>query len=104
MLAAIGPNEGWAEGGPGMLELEGWRIADEKMPTEDRLDVTGIPYESGILSERELYITDHLAVDIVNKLSNGEWTSEEVTIAFCKRASIAHQLVRLTQAVTASKD
>ena len=44
------------------------------------------------LSKRELEITETDAVGIVKKTTNGEWTAEEVTTAFCHRASLAHQL------------
>ncbi len=70
-----------------------WQVAENKLPPDSRIDVTGFPSESGILSQHELHITEQLAVDIVKNLATGKWTSEEVTIAFCKRASIAHQLV-----------
>lgn len=71
-----------------------WQIALDKLPPDSRLDVTGFPAESGILSQQELDITDNFATDIVKKLAAGEWTSLQVTTAFCKRAAIAHQLVR----------
>ncbi|KAJ5775005.1 uncharacterized protein N7511_000016 [Penicillium nucicola] len=52
-----------------------------------------IPRESGILSEREIAITeDHDATDLVHKLASREYTSLEVTTAFAKRAAIAQQL------------
>lgn len=72
-----------------------WRIPHNKLPPDSRLDVTGFPSESGILSQHELDITESFATDIVNNLKTGQWTSLEVTIAFCKRAAIAHQLVRM---------
>ena len=75
---------------------EEWQIAEDRLPPDSRLDVTGFPSECGILSQHELNMTEQLAVDIVENLAAGEWTSEEVTLAFCKRAAIAHQLVRLT--------
>lgn len=70
-----------------------WLVPQDKLPPDSRLDVTGFPAESGILSQHELDITEHLATDIVKKLAAREWTSQEVTTAFCKRAAIAHQLV-----------
>ena len=73
-----------------------WQIAEDKLPPDSHLAVTHFPAECGILSPQELDITNQLAVDIVKRLATGEWTSEEVIIAFCKRASIAHQLVRQT--------
>lgn len=70
-----------------------WQISKDRLPPDSRLDVTGFPAESGILSPHELDITGNFATDIVRKLATGEWTSQEVTTAFCKRAAIAHQLV-----------
>ncbi|ORY90294.1 amidase signature domain-containing protein [Leucosporidium creatinivorum] len=56
-------------------------------------DVRSIPRSSGILSELELKITeeDNAAV-ILEKIRSREWSSEQVTLAFCKRAAIAQQL------------
>jgi len=63
-------------------------------PADDVLDVTDVPSNCGLLSARELEITavSEVAV-LLNKLATGEWSSVEVTTAFCKRAIIAHQLV-----------
>lgn len=50
-----------------------------------------------ILTERELEITeDHTVEKLLEYLASGELTSVQVTTAFCKRAAIAHQLVRYT--------
>jgi amidase len=73
----------------------GWRdlVADKKRrqqasipkdwiitpPPEDVLDVTAVPAECGLLTERELEITDTIDVDtLLTKLAHGEWTSVEV--------------------------
>jgi amidase len=63
-------------------------------PADDVLDVTGVPTSCGLLSARELKITavSELAT-LLKKLATGEWSSVEVTTAFCKRAIVAHQLV-----------
>ncbi|KAG9001108.1 hypothetical protein FRB90_011681 [Tulasnella sp. 427] len=67
-----------------------WRI--EPVP-EDLLDVSSVPKSCGLLTDRELEITDTINVDVLlSKLANGTWTSVEVTKAFYKRAIIAHQL------------
>ena len=71
-----------------------WRIPHHKLPQDDRLDVTGFPRECGLLTPEELKITESFATDIVGAIAAGEWTAEEVTRAFCKRAAVAHQLVR----------
>ncbi|KAJ6783742.1 hypothetical protein PWT90_03382 [Aphanocladium album] len=78
------------------------RLADS-IPVELRLprhvvdsapkNVTKIPRECGLLSERELEITENFdAVALAEAIASKVYTSVEVTTAFCKRASIAHQL------------
>ena len=72
-----------------------WRI--NSIPSaEEQRDVTG-KYIQQFLSTKEIEITETHAVDIVKKTSTGEWSAEEVTNAFCHRASLAHQLVRLSK-------
>ena len=68
---------------------EEWRI--EHIPeTRDRPDVTD-SWCHKFLTHEEVEITESDAVDIVEKVGAGIWTAEEVTRAFCRRASIAHQ-------------
>lgn len=55
-------------------------------------DVRSIPASCGILSASELEITETPVAELLVKLQSRDWTSEAVTTAFCKRASIAHQL------------
>ncbi|KAF8906245.1 amidase signature domain-containing protein [Gymnopilus junonius] len=56
-------------------------------------NVLNVPAKSGLLTRRELMITDTEDVDVIlERLRTGEWTSLETTKAFCKRATIAHQL------------
>lgn len=62
-------------------------------PPEHHLDVTTWPRESGWFTDKELDITESTATSILNKIASKEWTSEDVTRAFCKRAAAAHQLV-----------
>ncbi|KAK7932252.1 hypothetical protein PG985_002964 [Apiospora marii] len=78
-----------------------WRLPQDKL---DRLSGAGTADEgrliqlqaakqSGLLSERELDITEnHTARDLLPKLAARELTSVEVTVAFCKRAALAQQL------------
>lgn len=70
-----------------------WKIPEDKLPGGDVLDVTDVAASSGLLSEQELAITDSLATGIVANIANGDWKAEEVTVAFCKRAALAHQVV-----------
>lgn len=55
--------------------------------------VINFPLKSGILSPQELEITNSSATHLVKKLAAGELKSVDVTLAFCKRAALAHQLV-----------
>ncbi|KIV80887.1 hypothetical protein PV11_08354 [Exophiala sideris] len=70
-----------------------WRLLDGCVPPEQK-DVSEVPETCGILSPRELEITGSPdACFILEMLHSRQWSSEEVTVAFCKRAAIAHQLV-----------
>ena len=65
-----------------------WKI--RSLPTED--SVFDFPEKSGLLSAKELMITGSTATDLVVRLAKGELKAVEVTLAFCKRAALAHQL------------
>ncbi|KAK5135972.1 hypothetical protein LTR08_004430 [Meristemomyces frigidus] len=71
-----------------------WRIPYNQLPPDEQLDVTSFPKQSGLLTDEELKITESFATEIVGAVAAGEWTAEEVTRAFCKRAAIAHQVTR----------
>lgn len=74
--------------------------AAAKIPAEWRLPadilqqtVLDIPRTCGLLTPQELGITeDYDATALRDKLAAGEFSSFEVTTAFCKRAAIAQQL------------
>ncbi len=66
------------------------------LPDKSQLDVSDFPRTCGLLSEREMEITESDVEVILSKLSKGTWSAVEVTMAFSKRAVIAHQLVRFT--------
>lgn len=64
-------------------------------PSDDVSDVTDIPAKCGLLSAGDLEITEVSSVEVLlDKIATGEWSSVEVCTAFCKRAVIAHQVVR----------
>lgn len=65
-------------------------------PDNTVLDVRLIPEEPGILSAREVEVTNTGVELLLHNLASGIWSSVEVTTAFYKRAIIAHQLVRCT--------
>lgn len=79
-----------------------WRISDEfkatyRMPfseqTNDLIRTQAIR-KSGILTERELEITeDYTVQSLLDALADGTFTSVEVTVAYSKRAAVAQQLV-----------
>lgn len=70
-----------------------WLLLANYHGTTDFMEVPSI---CGILDDVECKITsNHHATDILEKLRGGEWSAEQVTVAFCKRAAIAHQLVCL---------
>jgi hypothetical protein len=72
-----------------------WLLPADQLPSPERTNVLDIPRECGILTERELQITETDATGLVETMAKGIWTAEEVTIAFLKRATIGHQLVGL---------
>ncbi|KAH8892804.1 amidase [Thozetella sp. PMI_491] len=68
-----------------------WRIDADKHSLD--INVLDVPSKCGVLNDRELHITsDYDALDLVGKIRSGTFSAEEVTIAFCKRAAVAHQL------------
>ncbi len=74
---------------------EQWKLTPP-VPDEERR-VLDIPRTSGLLTARELEITDTTNIHtLLNKLHSAEWSSVEVTTAFYKRAVIAQQLVCLS--------
>lgn len=73
-----------------------WRIPENLLPPESQDDVTTWPETSGWFTRAELDMTSLTANELVSKLSSGALKSEDVTRAFCKRASAAHQLVSRT--------
>ncbi|KAJ6145433.1 hypothetical protein N7470_009328 [Penicillium chermesinum] len=71
---------------------EEWRLPKGHVP-EDQLNVTDVPMHCGILTEKECEITELAAAELVERIQSRELSSYEVTLAFCKRAAIAQQLV-----------
>lgn len=77
-----------------------WRLSNEQLAQFSnhgkgaRLLEADVPRRSGILSDAELALTEeYTASDLLRKLSTGQVSSLAVTTAFCKRATIAQQLV-----------
>lgn len=73
-----------------------WRISEElaKISQTSGMNVLDIPRQSGILSARQLEITEKYdATDLLAKIHCQELSAYEVTEAFCIRAAIAQQVV-----------
>jgi len=62
-------------------------------PPDSTLDVTGFPETCGLLTAREIEITNTSTDVLLQKLAGSEWSSVDVTTAFYKRAIVAQQLV-----------
>lgn len=62
---------------------------------DTKADVSSIPTTCGLLSDGQIQITEQTASSLVEKLASGKLSSVDVTDAFCARAAIAHQLVRV---------
>jgi len=62
--------------------------------SDDVRNVMKVPYACGVMTEIELALTDKDATGLLELLKSGRVSSFDVTLAFCKRAAIAHQLVR----------
>ncbi|EGR44514.1 uncharacterized protein TRIREDRAFT_5888 [Trichoderma reesei QM6a] len=58
------------------------------------INLLDVPLVCGLLSDIELEVTSqHDATSLLEGLKAGAWSVEQVTIAFCKRAAVAQQLV-----------
>lgn len=71
-----------------------WRILTPLPAPAELRDCTG-GYIQQYLTPREVEITEADAVSITQQTTTGAWTSVEVTEAFCHRAAVAHQMVRI---------
>ncbi|KAK5057483.1 hypothetical protein LTR84_011483 [Exophiala bonariae] len=72
-----------------------WLLDKSSCPSHGRLNVMDVPEESGRLSVEEILITNSDASGLVSKMEIGEWTAEQVTVAYLKRATIGHQLLNM---------
>lgn len=71
-----------------------WMLGTEKLPAANLLNVTNVVEQSGILSVEEIEMTRQNVESLLSSYKCGRWTVEAVTVAFLKRATISHQLVR----------
>ncbi|BGP40209.1 hypothetical protein JCM10449v2_004167 [Rhodotorula kratochvilovae] len=69
-----------------------WRLSEETFAGAGD-DVRDVPRTCGILTARELEITELDEVEeLASRIANGTYSAVEVTTAYCKRAAIAQQL------------
>lgn len=81
-----------------------WILSEDiKKEAASRRDITG-SFISRLLTEHERSITELGSSELVENVRQGLFTATEVTLAYCKRAAFAHQLVSLaiTPTVTCS--
>ncbi|KAL4934947.1 hypothetical protein BDV06DRAFT_234883 [Aspergillus oleicola] len=85
-----------------------WRLSPSQIPAGmhspadsvsnvqyDRVNVMDIPRTCGLLSPKELEITEEWDIKgLLNQIHSQKLSAKEVIEAFCKRAAIAHQLTR----------
>lgn len=65
-------------------------------PSADILDVRGVPVSCGLMTPREVGITECATVaELLRRIREREWSALEVAAAFIKRAVIAQQVVRV---------
>lgn len=70
-----------------------WLLPESQLPPATQKNVIDFPRQSGLLSERELMITDWSATELVGEMGKGNLTAEEVVVAFLKRSVLGQQLV-----------
>ncbi|PWY69866.1 amidase [Aspergillus sclerotioniger CBS 115572] len=70
-----------------------WLLPAHKLPSADEKNMEDFPRKSGLLSEKELTITDMSATSLVLEMGAGRLTAEEVVVAFLKRCVLGHQLL-----------
>ncbi|OAP64558.1 hypothetical protein AYL99_00530 [Fonsecaea erecta] len=62
-------------------------------PSDDVTNVMSVPYTSGLMTDEELALTELDATELLQRLRKGEIKSYNITLAFCKRAAIAQQVI-----------
>lgn len=71
-----------------------WLAPVETLPPATQKNVIDFPKTCGLLSDRELSITECSATQLVAQMGAGKLKAEEVVVSFLKRAVIGQQLVR----------
>lgn len=69
-----------------------WKIEASQIPPSSALRDFAV-FICGFLDPQELMITNAPASKILVNVRSRQWTAVDVTLAFCHRAAVAHQLV-----------
>ena len=69
---------------------------------EDVWDVIPLPEKSGILSTKEIEITNSDGFGVVEAIKSKKWTCVEVMEAFCKRALLAQKYVPASKSIVSN--
>ncbi|KAL4892356.1 fatty-acid amide hydrolase [Aspergillus ambiguus] len=80
-----------------------WLLPEDKLPPADTKNVVDVARRSGLLSTRELTITEMTATALVAGMAAGLLSAEEVVVAFLKRAVVGHQLTNFATEFMADK-
>jgi Asp-tRNA(Asn)/Glu-tRNA(Gln) amidotransferase A subunit family amidase len=70
-----------------------WLIPSHSQPSANTNNVLDVPRRCGLLTKEELHLTEDFdATALLEQLTTGKLKSEDVTVAFSKRAAIAQQV------------
>lgn len=70
-----------------------WVLPENKLPPAEQKNVLDFPRQNGVLTTKDLSITEMSAGALVGEMGAGKLGAEEVVVAFLKRAVIGQQLV-----------
>jgi amidase len=81
---------------------EEWTLdKDDLVAAKKQRQLSG-PFIERLCDADELEITSNDSVPLLAKIKSGHYTALQVTKAFCKRAAIAQQIVRLYSSLVVS--
>ncbi|KAL4803953.1 amidase signature domain-containing protein [Aspergillus unguis] len=80
-----------------------WTVPADQLPPVTQLNVLDFPRKCGILTDKELDITESSATALVKAMGKGQYSAEEVVVAFLKRSVIGHQLFNFATEFMADK-
>ncbi|BCS30399.1 uncharacterized protein APUU_80702S [Aspergillus puulaauensis] len=80
-----------------------WMVPANQLPPATQLNVVDFPRTSGILTDKELAITEMSATTLVERMGEGQISAEEVVVAFLKRSVVGHQLLNFATEFMAEK-